>query len=403
MQTIYVDKHIPRMLLVKMIKPLWPGVVFSPLSPACFATLPDPPLPGPRWLRVRNRLCGICASDLSLLYVDADPRIGPAALPGNQRFYLGHEVVGVVSEVGEGVRQLQPGDRVIMDTRFQGATCLSQELDALCPHCQAGNHSLCENASLGRGPRGAGGGWGDSFTAHESELYAIPPDLSDEEAMMVEPMAVAVRTVLKRLPAAGQHALVLGSGIIGLNVIQAARALAPDCHITAAARYPQQQEMARRLGAAEIVADGDLFTAATRITGAPVYTGLLGSRMALGGFDVIYDCVGSAHSVQESLRLAKAGGAVVLAGVKLKPMQVDLTPVWYQEVDLTGLYAHGAEAWQGQRRRTYDLTIDLLRQGKLTTSGLITHRFPLAHWRQAIRTAEDKRSGAIKVIFDYTT
>ena len=84
--------------------------------------------------------------------------------------------------------------------------------------------------------------------------------------------------------------------------------------------------MARRLGAAEIVADGDLFTAATRITGAPVYTGLLGSRMALGGFDVIYDCVGSAHSVQDSLRLAKAGGAVVLAGVKLKPMQVDPPP-----------------------------------------------------------------------------
>ncbi|NUQ38788.1 MAG: alcohol dehydrogenase catalytic domain-containing protein [Caldilineales bacterium] len=402
MQAIYVDKQIPRMLLVKAIKPLWRDVVFSPLSPARFAHLPDPPLPGPRWLRVRNRLCGICASDLSLLYVDADPRIGPAALPGNQRFYLGHEVVGVVSEVGAGVQAFRPGDRVIMDTRFQGATCLSQELDTLCPHCQAGNHSLCENASLGRGPRGAGGGWGDSFTAHESELYAIPPDLSDEEAMMVEPMAVAVRTLLKRLPAPGQHVLVLGSGIIGLNVIQAARALAPGCHITAAARYPQQQEMARRLGSQEIVADGDLFAAAARITAAQVYTGLLGSRMALGGFDVIYDCVGSAHSVQQSLRLAKAGGAVVIAGVKLKPMQVDLTPVWYQEVDLIGLYAHGTESWQGQRRRTYDLTIDLIRQGRLRTAGLITHRFPLARWRQAIHTAADKRSGAIKVIFDFT-
>ncbi len=401
MRTIYVDKNIPRMLLVKAVKPVWRNVVFTPLSPAQFVDLPEPPLPGPRWVRVANRMCGICASDLAFLYVDADPKIGAAALPGNQRFYLGHEVVSTVTEIGPDVTKVAVGDRVLMHTRFQGANCLSQELETVCRQCAAGNYILCENASLGRGPRGVGGGWGDGYTAHETELFRAPADLSDEQATLVEPLAVGVHTVLRRLPEAGERILVLGSGIVGLNVIQAARALAPDCHISAIARYPQQVAMAARLGADEIISGEDGYRAAARITGATLYEGMMGSRMLLGGFDVVFDCVGAAHTLQDSLRWARAGGTVVLAGVRLEPLHVDLGPVWYQEVDLIGLNSHGMETWGGREQQTFALTIALLQQGKLAIDGLITHRFPLAEWREAIRTAQDKRSGAIKVVFDY--
>src|SRR5262249_23424153 len=71
-RTIYVDKDIPRILAVKALRPVWPGVVFSAVSPARCADLPEPPLPGPRWVRLQNRQCGICATDLSLLYVAVD-------------------------------------------------------------------------------------------------------------------------------------------------------------------------------------------------------------------------------------------------------------------------------------------------------------------------------------------
>ena len=402
MRAIYVDKDIPRMLLVKALKPLWPGVVFSRLSSARFADIGEPELPGPRWVRVRNLMCGICGSDLSLLQVEADPHIAPAALPGNQRFYLGHEVVSVVTEVGPGVTRFQPGDRVIMDTRFQGANCLSQEIEPPCRHCQEGNYQLCENASAGVGPRGVGGGWGDGYTAHETELYPVPPDLSDEQAMMVEPLSVGVRAVLRRPPEPNAKILVVGAGIIGLTTVQAVRALAPDVHISVIARYPHQAEMATRLGADRIIGrDEDPFEAAAAITGAKRYEGMFGNRMLLGGFDVIYDCVGSAKTTTDSLRMARAGGAVVMVGIKFAPLKVDLTPVWYQEVDLIGTYAHGTEIWQGRPIHTYDLTIDLLRQGKLEAESLITHRFPLEQWRDAIRTAQDKSTGAIKVAFDY--
>jgi len=401
MRAIYWDKDIPKALIVKVLKPVWPGVVFSPLSVSRYADLPEPELPGPRWVRVRNKQCGICASDLSLLFVDAEPSIAPAALPGHQRLYLGHEVVGVVKEVGPGVTRVRVGDRVIMDTCFQGATCLSQEIDPPCPHCAEGNYIRCENASAAMGPRGVGGGWGDGFTAHETEIYPIPDDLTDDQAMMIEPISTGLRAVLRRTPGPGRRALVLGSGIVGLNTVQCLRAVSPECHITALARHRHQAEMARRLGADEVLMGEDGYQATTRITGARLYAGMFGNRMLLGGFDVIYDCVGSAKTLQDSLRWARAGGAVVLVGVKLAPLKLDLTPIWYQEVDLVGLYAHGAEPWEGGMRPTYNLVVELMRQGKITVEGLITHRFALSQWREAINTALDKRYATIKVVFDY--
>jgi len=81
-------------------------------------------------------------------------------------------------------------------------------------------------------------------------------------------------------------------------------------------------------------------------------------------------------------------------------MHVDLTPVWHQEVNLIGLYAHGMEEWNGRKQPTYDLTADLLLKKKLLVEGLITHRFPLEDWRTTVRPAKDKRSGSIKVLLD---
>ena len=399
MRTIYFEKNIPRILLAKALRPIWPNVVFSSLSPTRFVELPETPLPGPRWVRVCNLLSGICATDLHLLFVEADPEVSLAALPGNERGYLGHEVLGEVVEVGPGVTGLSAGDRVIVD--IPTPNCLNQEIEPPCRFCREGRYFLCENASLGRGPQAIGGGWGDGLIIHESGLYRVPDGLDDDAAVMVEPLSVGVHAALRRLPRPEEQVLVVGCGIIGLSVIQATRALSPECHLTVMARYPQQAEMAHKLGANDVVVRDDPYLATARITGGKLYSGLFNNRMILGGFDVVYDCVGSRRTVRDSLRWARAGGTVVMVGIRFEPMHVDLTPVWYQEVDLIGLYAHGMEERQGAKQSTYDLTTELLMAKKLTVGGLITHRFPLEQWRTAVRTAADKRSGAIKVVLDY--
>ena len=401
MRAIYFETSIPRVLATLAMKRFWGGVVFSRIAPVRMADLPEPELPGPRWIRVKNLLCGICASDVHLLYVDIDPKSHPAAFPTYDRYYLGHEVVSEVIEVGPGVEDLAVGDRVLMQTRFIGPTCRSQEIEPLCPSCAEGNYSVCSNVVAGEGPRGVGGGWSDGFTCHESEVWKVPETMSDDEAIILEPLACGVRAALMRLPEPGEKALVLGSGIIGLATLQAVRALQPDAEVFATARYPHQAELVESFGG-KLLSGDDLLDSAAEATGGQVCRGELGNRSMLGGFDVIYDCVGSAETLGLALRMTRAGGAVVLEGLSIKRFSnIDLTPVWHQEVSLLGACAHGMESWQGEQLSTFDLTARFMEQKKLSASGLVTHRFPLDDWREAIRTAGDKRSGCVKVAFDF--
>jgi threonine dehydrogenase-like Zn-dependent dehydrogenase len=134
MRTIYFEKSIPKILLAKALQPIWPAVIFSRLSPTRFVDVPEKQLPGPSWVRMHNRLSGICASDLHLLFVEADPRISPAALPGTEHIYLGHEVLGEVTEVGAGVTTVKVGDRVILE--HPETSCLNQEIEPLCLQCR---------------------------------------------------------------------------------------------------------------------------------------------------------------------------------------------------------------------------------------------------------------------------
>jgi threonine dehydrogenase-like Zn-dependent dehydrogenase len=309
-----------------------------------------------------------------------------------------------VTEVGPGVTRFQPGDRVIMDrSPLTGLSpnCFSQEIEPPCPYCARGDCALCENASAGVGLRGVGGGWGDDYTCHESEAFLCPPDIDDDQAVLVEPMSVALRAVLRRPPAAGEKALIIGAGILGLLLAQAVRAVNPNCFLAVAARYPHQAEMARRCGADEILGRADQYAAVARMTGGKHYTFPMNRGMVLGGFDVIYDCVGMGGSVTDALRWARAGGTVVLVGIDFSFMKVDLNPVYYQEVNFIGSKGHGAEDWRGERKPTFEWVIELLREGKFRNDGLITHRFPLRDYKRAIAAYTAKAAEQpIKVIFD---
>ena len=206
MRTLCFEKNIGRVLLAKTLRPLWPGIVYSRWSPARMMDVRDGPLPGPNWIRVCNHLCGICGTDVHLFLAEADPQIAAAALPGTQRIYLGHEVVGVVSEAGAGVTDLKIGDRVIMDSRAVVAgTCLSQEIAPPCRHCRAGNYQLCENAAAGPGPFGEGGGWGDSYTAHVSEVCRVGDEFDDETATACSRIARSSAVSTSRLTVSGRR------------------------------------------------------------------------------------------------------------------------------------------------------------------------------------------------------
>jgi threonine dehydrogenase-like Zn-dependent dehydrogenase len=123
--------------------------------------------------------------------------------------------------------------------------------------------------------------------------------------------------------------------------------------------------------------------------------------MLLGGFDVVFDVVGVEATLNDALRWTRAGGTIVLVGVNLHRMTLDLTPVWYQEVDLLGTVGHDVVIWQGESFSTFELAMRWMVEGTLSTEGLLTHCFPLDDYRRAFAVAADKRRHrSVKVAFE---
>ena len=425
MKTVTYELDLPRLAFTKLAGSVWPGAYFAPTSAMRMTDLPAMPLPHERFVRVRPTLSGICGTDLHLAFIQGDPRIAPAALPRNGKSYLGHEVVGEVVEVGSGVRTLAVGDRVVLQS---GDTCKSLERDPLCRQCAVGNYSLCEagaqqdSSLLHRTPgstpgqvaddgkpsaghkhgqvESVGAGWSEEIIAHELRFFKVPPDIPDEQACLIEPGAVGIRSVLRRPPQPDEHVLVVGAGTIGLMVIQAVKAVQPKCRLAVMAKYPHQAELAKQKGADEILMTPEGYQGVARLTGAQYFRSRLGVENLVGGFGLIYDTVGTARTLTAALRWARSGGAVVLVGVEFKQMRVDLTPVWYQEVDLVGILGHGREVWEGEPIDTFALVVQWLREGKLNFDGYISARFPLSDYRKALAFAADKRNRVIKVVLE---
>ncbi len=399
MKTMYLQVSVPRIVLTRLLARCSRAAYFAPTACLHLVTMPDPPLPAPDWVRVRNRMCGICGSDLHQIFVDAGLDVAPVALPSHQRIYLGHEMVGTISEVGSAVRDFNIGDRVVRWGRADD--CRARGRAELCPACARGHRVLCELASEPRAHHPIGGGFGDSFIMPASTLLRVPDDLSDEQATLIEPAAVAIHAASRRIAQPGERVLVFGCGVIGYLLLQAIRAFQPTCEITALAQFEWQADLAKKFGAQHtILARDDGYAETARITGAKMY-GTRGNRMLLGGFDVVFDVVGIEATLNDALRWTRAGGTVVLVGVNLHRMKLDVTPVWYQEVNLIGAVGHDVIEWNGEKISTFELAMRWMQTGTLKTDGLVTHHFPLDDYRTAFNVAIDKRAHrSVKVVFD---
>ena len=400
MRSLLLELTPARVLVTKAAGCLWRGAYFGPLAPLRYLELPRPRLPGARWVRVRTLLGGICGSDVHQVWLDGSLSVAPAALPGASPAFLGHEAVGVVLEVGPEVRTLRPGDRVVMDGTDD---CFAAEREPRCRACAAGNRIVCERTGETR--FGAiGGGWSEEFVRHESNLFPVPEDLTDEEAVLIEPASNGVRAALRARPAPGEKVLVIGAGTIGLMTIQALLAAEPECDVSASVLFRRQAEEALARGARRALVREDLLEAAARLTGARVYRGFGSNRTTSGGFDLICDCVGSARTLGAALRCTRTGGRVLLAGAALRPMKLDLTPVWHQEVDLLGMRSHGVEQWHLRRMASFERVLEWRREGRMKLSGLLTDRFRLAEYRRALSLAaarNKQRHWSLKVAFDF--
>lgn len=407
MRAIQYVKSIPRYGAVRLCDRWWPRVATSRVGCTRLVHRDAPTLPSDQWVRVRPLLAGICGSDLATISTKNSPYFSPLL---SYPFVFGHEIVGRIEEVGAAVDEFAPGDKVLVEPAL---CCAVRGLEPACPACRAGRYACCWNIMHGTiSPgiqtgycRDTGGGWSESLCAHVSQLLRAPDDVPTEALVLVEPYSCALHAVLTLPCAADATALVMGCGSIGLLVIAALRAIRNPCRIIAVVRYAHQAEQAKALGADCIVYDRDrLEDQIVELTGAQRLKPEIGGAVFIGGVDVTYDCVGSSHSLDRSIRFTRAGGAVGVVGMPAVPRGIDWTAIWYKELKVVGAYAYGLDEYEGERVRTFALAARFVSQQSDLLTPLVGARFALAQFRDAIDCARfTRRSGVIKTVFEITT
>ena len=195
--------------------------------------------------------------------------------------------------------------------------------------------------------------------------------------------------------------LVYGSGTLAFAAIGLLRHLYPQVEIWAATRSGFRSSLAARLGADAVLTSrpDDLVREVARRTGKPALKPWSGKDWLQDGPGVVYDTIGSTETVETSLRLLQTGGTLVVSGVE-PPKRFEWTPMYFKELRVVGSNGFGIEEVAGVRKHAFEHYFDFARAG-LDLTPVVTHRFALAQWREAVLALADSRhTGAVKVLFE---
>ncbi|MBN1882768.1 MAG: alcohol dehydrogenase catalytic domain-containing protein [Deltaproteobacteria bacterium] len=404
MKAIVYDFSLFKFLALTVGGRLSKRVFWSPLSPVSLKNIPEPTLPNEDWVIVKTVMSGFCASDMSAIMMADSPTMTPfASFP----FVLGHENVGVISQVGENVSGFSIGDRVAVNP---GLSCEARGMTEMCPTCRRGDSSACENMAEGVVAKGVntgystetGGGWSPYFRAHASQLFKLD-GVSDEEGVMLDPFCSSLHPVMQHFPEDDDTVLIIGAGPLGLSAVQALRGLGSTSRIIVMEKSPPAARRAMDAGADRVITSEEggrtVYDIIGEITNAKVYKPIMGDKILMGGVNIVYDTVGHAKTMGMSLRLLATGGVYVCIGLAAVE-KLDLTPLWLKKLTIAGSLGYGIETYNGKEAKTWDVALDLVRNRKVDLGRYVTHRFRLDEYKEAIRVnAFKERYKAVKTVF----
>ncbi|MDR7544146.1 MAG: alcohol dehydrogenase catalytic domain-containing protein [Armatimonadota bacterium] len=313
---------------------------------------------------VRVAYAGICGTDLEI-YTGRMPfvRMGWVPLPQT----LGHEWSGIVDEVGEGVTEFAPGDRVTGDVTI---SC------RMCEYCKAGRYNICPNRrSVGIIRKD--GAFAEFLVMPIHHVYKLPEGLSLEDAAVTEPASCALHAVQRLGPDPGDRIVVIGDGTLGLLALQAARAVGAG-RVVLIGSHDEKLAIARQLGAyATVNRHRD------DVVQAPL--DLLGGKV-----EGVIEASGNAAAFGSALRLLRPGGRMVIISIYHEPVSsADLAFVATNEIVLSGTLA-GPNVFPGLLR--------LMAEGAIRTRPLITQRLPLAQVPDAFQKIESRSELSVKTM-----
>jgi 2-desacetyl-2-hydroxyethyl bacteriochlorophyllide A dehydrogenase len=313
-------------------------------------------LHGPRDIRMEKRaLLGPGAGD-AVVRVSAsglcgtDYRIWNGDRAVRYPLILGHEFIGEVVAVGSDVHTLELGQKVAVEPNY---SC------GVCPLCREGNRNLC----LSRTAVGidVDGGFAEQACLPARCCWPAPAEISDDQLMLAEPLAVVVRAVARGEARRGESAAVLGVGALGLLAIQVLKTR--GLRVLAVGRTAQRQHLARTLGADDFATSGD----GGAVEAARAFSGR-------EGVDLVIETAGTGVAVEQALELSHPGGRVVLTGLPHETSTVNFFGVVRREMRIIGSMIYQQE---------FPEAIRLLSTGAVRVDRLVTHRFPLARIGEA--------------------
>jgi L-iditol 2-dehydrogenase len=328
------------------------------------ADLPAP-APGPGEVLVRVAACGICGSDVHGYDGSSGRRIPPIV--------MGHEAAGVVEAVGEGVRAYAPGDRVTFDSTVY---C------GVCEYCRRGEVNLCDDrqvVGVSCGDYRRAGAFAEFVTVPERILYRLPDALSFADAALLEAVSVAIHAVNVSEMRGGEMVLVLGAGMIGLLIAQAARA-AGCSRVFVADIDETRLELARSMGADEVIAGSD-----------EVLARRIGELTEGAGVDVVFEAVGRAETVVAAIDSTRKGGTVTLVGNIAPEVPIPLQKVVTRQIRLQGSCASAGE---------YPQAMEWMAEGKIRVAPLITAVAPLDEGPSWFARLYAREPHLMKVVLD---
>lgn len=311
------------------------------------------PVPESDQLKVEVRAGAVCGTDLHIYddeYVNCPPMI------------LGHEMSGVIVEAGPAVTRFQVGDRVTSET-FK-YTC------GRCRFCRDGLIGLCrDRQSMGVHVDGA---FAKYVCQREDSLHRLPANIDFEAGSMCESVAVAVRAVYERASiCSGDVVLVSGPGPVGLLCLQAAKAREATVVLTGIGGDEDRLDLGRQLG-------GDVVINLETDPSDPIRDLTDGQ-----GVDVAIECSGSEASLDQCIAFARKAAQIVTVGLPGRRIAFDLDQAIIKELTILPSFTY--------RHSTWTLALELLKEGTIRTSPLVSHRFPLTEWDKAFDTVRSRQ------------
>jgi L-iditol 2-dehydrogenase len=318
---------------------------------------------GPEGVKIEVRFGGICGTDIHV-YHERFRNYPPVI--------LGHEFSGVVSETGELVRSVQPGDRVTV-LPSSAVVC------GRCEYCRQGMYMFC-GARRGMG-HGVNGCFTKYVAVRDDQVYKLPDSVSLEEGALAEPFASAMQPVEEIASVrTGDVVLLSGPGPIGLLCLALLAAKSAKVIVAGTADDSMRLELARKMGA-------DVTVDVTREDLAAVVERETGGR----GVDIAVEAAGAEASVHACLHNVRKLGQYVQVGIAGREIRMPIDVILFKQIRMLGSVGHSLSTW----RRV----MAVLEQRKLDIKPVISHVLPLSRWREGFDLCESKQG--VKVLLHY--